>query len=143
MFQKLFNPENPLMITMTQITDCIFLSLFWLLGCVPVVTTGAAGAALYDACFRAYRQGEKHSWHRFLLVFRRNLKQGILPSLVFWAVLYLAGRGLIALWNGAVGGDSSMDGFFRRRPWQQCWCWAFSVCCFPCCPGLKTRFPCC
>ena len=111
MFQKLFNPENPLMITMTQITDCIFLSLFWLLGCVPVVTTGAAGTALYDACFRAYRQGEKHSWHRFLSVFRRNLKQGILPSLVFWAVLYLAGRGLIALWNGAVGGTAPWMAF--------------------------------
>lgn len=105
MFQKLFNPENPLMITMTQITDCIFLSLFWLLGCVPVVTTGAAGAALYDACYRAYRQGEKHSWQRFFRVFRRNLKAGILPSLVFWGGLYAGGRGMIALWNGAAMGQ--------------------------------------
>lgn len=107
MFQKLFNPENPLMITMTQITDCIFLSLFWLLGCVPVVTTGAAGAALYDACFRAYRQGEKHSWHRFFRVFRRNLWAGILPSLVLWGGLYAGGWGMIALWNGAAVGRIS------------------------------------
>ena len=104
MFQKIFNPDNPLMITMNQITDCIFLSLFWLLGCVPLVTAGAATAALYDACFRTYRRGEKHSWHRFFHVFRQNLKPGILPSLVFWVVLYAAGRGLIALWNGAVAG---------------------------------------
>ena len=31
MFQKIFNPDNALMITMAQISDCIFLSLFWLL----------------------------------------------------------------------------------------------------------------
>lgn len=47
MFQKLFNPDNPLMITVTQITDCIFLSMFWMLGCFPVVTAGASFAALY------------------------------------------------------------------------------------------------
>ena len=35
MFRRLFDPQSGLMITMTQITDCIFLSLFWLLGCVP------------------------------------------------------------------------------------------------------------
>lgn len=107
MFQKLFNPENPLMITMTQITDCIFLSLFWLLGCVPVVTTGAAGAALYDAAFRGYRQGEKHTWHRFYRVFRRNLKPGLLPSVVFAGVFWAAARGMIFLWNGAVLGQLS------------------------------------
>ena len=104
MFQKLFNPENPLMITMTQITDCIFLSLFWLLGCVPVVTTGAAGAALYDACFRAFRQGEKQSWQRFFQVYRRELKGGILPSLVFWAVLGAGTLGLNTLWNSTTAG---------------------------------------
>ena len=27
MFRKFFNPDNALMITMTQITDCIFLSI--------------------------------------------------------------------------------------------------------------------
>ena len=83
MLQKLFNPDNALMITMSQITDCIFLSLFWLLGCVPLVTVGASSAALYDAAFRAFRQGDKHSWRRFFETFRRNWKAGILPSLVF------------------------------------------------------------
>ena len=65
MFRKFLNPDNALMITMTQITDCIFLSIFWLLGCIPVVTAGASFAALYDATFRAFRQGEKNSWQRF------------------------------------------------------------------------------
>lgn len=107
MFRNLLNPDNPLMITMSQVTDCIFLSLFWLLGCVPVLTLGASGAALYDASFLAFRRGDKHSWQRFFSVFRRNLKPGILPSLVYAAVFWLGAKGLIFVWNGVAAGSFS------------------------------------
>lgn len=104
MFKNLFSPDSGLMIAMGQVTDCIFLSLFWIMGCLPVVTLGASFAALYDSSFRAFREGNKHSWHRFLRVYLDNLKPGILPSLVFLAVLLAGGRGLILLWNAAVAG---------------------------------------
>lgn len=107
MFRKLFNPENALMITMSQITDCIFLSLFWLLGCFPVVTLGASWAALYDAVVHGYRLGDKHPWQRFFKTFRENWKAGILPTLVFLAVFYGLGLGMIQLWNAAVGDSLS------------------------------------
>ena len=107
MFSKLLNPDNGLMITMTQITDCIFLSIFWLLGCIPVVTVGASFAALYDATYRGFRQGDKHCWSRFLQVFRENWKMGILPTGVFLAGLLLLTKSLIALWNSAVAGSLS------------------------------------
>ena len=107
MFRKFLNPDNALMITMTQITDCIFLSMFWLLGCIPVVTLGASFAALYDATYRGFRQGEKHSWGRFWQVYRENWKAGILPTAVFLAVLTLVTKGLVALWNTAVAGGIS------------------------------------
>ena len=95
------------MITMTQITDCIFLSMFWLLGCLPVVTVGASFAALYDATFRGFRQGDKHCWGRFWQVYRENWKAGILPTAVFLAVLTLVTKALVALWNAAVAGGVS------------------------------------
>ena len=107
MFRKLLNPDNALMITMTQITDCIFLSMFWLLGCLPVVTVGASFAALYDATFRGFRQGDKHCWGRFWQVYRENWKAGILPTAVFLAVLTLVTKALVALWNAAVAGGVS------------------------------------
>ena len=107
MFRKFLNPDNALMITMTQITDCIFLSLFWLIGCIPVVTIGASFAALYDSTYRGFRQGEKHCWGRFLEVFRGNWKAGILPTGVFLAVLYLLVQLLVSLWNRAVAGAVS------------------------------------
>lgn len=104
MFQKLFNPDNALMITMAQISDCIFLSLFWLLCAFPLLTLGASTAALYDSVVRAYRRGDKHAWGRFIKVFRENLRGGLLPTVVFLAVFAAGGWGLIQLWNAAVAG---------------------------------------
>lgn len=47
----LFRLDGPMMTVMTQITDCIFLSLFFILGCFPVVTIGASFASLCDSIF--------------------------------------------------------------------------------------------
>lgn len=107
MFRNLFNPDSPLMVTMTQVTDCIFLSLFWILGCFPVVTIGASCAALYDAAYRGMRRGEKHSWQRFWQVFRDNWKGGILPTVIFAVAVWMLVKGLVNLWNAAVYGQIS------------------------------------
>ena len=107
MFRNLLKPDSPLMITMTRITDCIFLSLFWLLCCIPVVTVGASFAALYDASYRTFRKNERNSWQRFFSVFRENWKVGIVPSAVFLAASWGLLKGTIALWNLAVAGTMS------------------------------------
>lgn len=107
MFRNILRPDSALMITMSQITDCIFLSLFWIIGCIPVVTAGASFAAMYDATYRGLRKGDKHSWSRFLHVYKENWKDGILPTLIvaggFALDLYL----MIQVWNGAVAGSIS------------------------------------
>lgn len=111
MFRNLLKPDSGLMITMTQITDCIFLSLFWLLGCFPVVTVGASCAALYDSVYQGFRQGDKHCWQRFLHTFKGSWKSGIAPTAVFLLLLYLLVKGLISLWNAAVFGKLSFAVF--------------------------------
>lgn len=107
MFQKILRPDSPLMVTMTQITDCVFLSLFWILGCFPVVTAGASSAALYDAVVQGYRRGDKHPWQRFFRSFRRNLLPGLVPTIVYLVVFWLLWKGLVGVWNGAVYGEIS------------------------------------
>ena len=107
MFKGLFRPDSGLMIAMTQVTDCIFLSLFFMIGCVPVVTMGASFAALYDASYRCYRRGEKHPWMRFLQVFRDNWKAGILPTIAFFVAVWVLGKGMILVWNAAVAAQIS------------------------------------
>ena len=104
MFRNLLKPDSGLMIALTQLTDAIFLSLFWILGCFPVVTLGASCAALYDAAFRGFRRGEKHSWQRFAHVFRENWKAGIVPTLVFLLLFFLLFKAMVGLWNAAALG---------------------------------------
>ena len=107
MFRNLLKPEGGLMVTMTWLTDSIFLSLFWILGCVPVVTIGTSCAALYDAAFRGFHQGDKHCWQRFWQVFRENWKVGILPTVIFLTLFFLLGKAMILVWNAAATGAIS------------------------------------
>lgn len=104
MLRNLLRPDSGLMIAMTQITDCIFLSLFWILGCIPVVTIGTACAALYDAVFRGFRQGDRHPWQRFWQVYRENWKAGLVPSLLFLVLFSLLAKAMIFVWNAAATG---------------------------------------
>lgn len=107
MFRNILRPDNPLMITMSQITDVIFLSLFWLVCCFPLVTAGAATAAMYDAVYHAFRRGSRHSWQRYWRSFRSNLKGSILCTLVFLPLLLALVLAAISLWNNAVYGNIS------------------------------------
>lgn len=107
MFRNLLRPDSPLMITMTQITDCIFLSLFWLVCCFPLVTAGAATSAMYDAVYHGFRKGDKHSWQRFFRSFRSNLKGSFVSSVLFVLIVFLMTKGAVLLWNHAVYGTIS------------------------------------
>ena len=111
MFRNILRPDSPLMITMNQITDCIFLSLFWLLGCLPVITAGVSTAALYDAVYHTFRKGEKNSWQRFLHAYKQNLKPGILPGILFLLAAAALTRLGILVWNQAVYGNISWGVF--------------------------------
>ena len=111
MFRNILRPDSALMITMNQITDCIFLSLFWILGCIPVVTAGVSTAALYDSVYHTFRKGEKNSWQRFLRSFRQNLKPGIVPGILFLMVAVILVRAGVFFWNQAVYGNLSWGVF--------------------------------
>ena len=102
MFRKLFAPDSDLMIVMTWITDGIFLSVFWILGCSAIVTIGTSSAALYDATYRAFRRKHKHSWQRFWRVWLDNVKSGIVPGLFVVAAMIAIAWVLIRVWNNAV-----------------------------------------
>lgn len=102
MFRRLFNPESDLMVVMGWITDLIFLSIFWMLACLPVITAGAATAALYDAAYYAFRRQDRHSWRRFIKSFTGSLKSSIIPLILVVASLIGMGKVMILLWNSAV-----------------------------------------
>ena len=87
MKNSLFDSENWLWQPFAAVADVLILSCLWLLCCVPILTAGAASAALYDCCARCVRGGEKEMFGRFFRTFRRELKLGSASFLVWGAIL--------------------------------------------------------
>lgn len=115
MFDKLMDSDNGLVITMNWITDCLFLSMLWLLLSVFLIPFGPATAALYDTAVHTFRMGEKVVYRRFFASVRKNLKTGIPAGMIALAIVW----GGFGLWNriGAAAADSHVGyallwGFF-------------------------------
>lgn len=90
---------------MSKAFDLFAAGLFWILGCIPVVTAGASTAALYTAIRRSILSDEKSVSETFWQAFRANLKMGVLHGLAVTAVI------TILLWNFGIararlGGDA-------------------------------------
>ena len=86
MLESLFNPENAFMCFINKIIDLVVLSILWTLCSAPLVTMGAASAALYYALTKSVRCQRGHAAKEFWRAFKSNLKRGILFELV-WAAL--------------------------------------------------------
>ena len=119
--RKGFNPESLIWKPLGALGDLVMLSLLWTLFSVPVVTLGPASAALYDAAVHGIRRKEDTVITRFFAAFRRELREGVLLTLI-WAAIALA------LWAAAAYGPLPLPAvpgfvllFFLLC--VQCWLW--------------------
>ena len=85
MRKRIFDAENPVMQALGVACDLLLLNLLTILCCLPVVTAGAAFAALSDVNLRIVRQEGAGVLRMYFRAFRGNLKKGILLGLVFLA----------------------------------------------------------
>ena len=102
MARRFFNPESGVWKPLGFVGDLVVLSLLWCLCSVPLVTLGPATAALYDTVVHSMRRKEAPPFYRFFDTFRRELKEGVLLTLLLAGVAL--GLGLLAY------------GFFRLFP---------------------------
>lgn len=86
MFGKLFDMDNPFWRWMGKVPELIVLSVFWFIGCIPIVTIIPSSCALFDAISRNTMMDDKGSFHRFWRSYVRELKQGI-PLTIFWILI--------------------------------------------------------
>lgn len=94
--QKFFDPESLLWKPLGFLGELVTLSLLWALCSIPLVTLGPAAAALYDTTVRVLRRREDLLFARFFSTFRRELKQGILTTLLWAGVLGAAALAFLA-----------------------------------------------
>lgn len=81
----LLSYDGALSRTLSKITDCMCLSVMWLICCIPLVTVGAATTALYYTVNKAVRYDRSGVWHSYWQSFRSNFRQ----ATGIWLVLVL------------------------------------------------------
>ena len=103
----IFDLDGSFMRALNGFADMVVMSLWWLLGCLPVITIGASTTALYYAAMKSVRQ-EGSVTRNFWKSYRENLKQAIVVEgilVVLGVLLYF----LYRLSFGMSGGFSGIS----------------------------------
>lgn len=102
LMQALFSPDSRFMQFMSRMGDLLLLNILFLISCIPLVTVGAASAAMYTVCFRMGTDQEGSTVKSFFRAFRDNFRQGT----VLWLVLalFIVTAGLNTLLFGSMSG---------------------------------------
>lgn len=96
MLGRVFRYQGWLWRALNTLTDIMALSVLWLLLSLPVLTLGAATAALYDSVVRCIRYKQPRPYARFFRTFKNELVPGALLTLLWGAVAAL-GLWMLAL----------------------------------------------
>ncbi len=107
MGKNFFNPEGGIWQILGFVGDIMILSMLWTVCAVPVVTAGASTAALYDAVVKGFFQKKPDSLMTFFRTFRRELKNALLPS-IMWALLLAGLFWLFRLAAGQLQGNAGI-----------------------------------
>ena len=89
MLSSLFNPDSPFWRKIGALADILMLSLLWVFTSLPLITLGAATAALYNASARCVRQGKAGTLSRYFGTFRREFKCSAILTVIFLAGFFL------------------------------------------------------
>ena len=83
MLNRVFDMDNPLMRTLATAYDLILLNVLTLLASIPVVTAGAAYAALSECSLMLVRGEDIYVARFFIRSFKNNVKKGSALGILF------------------------------------------------------------
>ena len=83
---RLFNVNNPLMRALSKLFDIGWLSLIYVVFCVPLVTIGAATTSLYYVSAKVLRKDRGYVWSEFWHSNKLNFKPATMMCLIFSAI---------------------------------------------------------
>lgn len=79
---KIFSLDSPWIQGLGKFADLIFLNLLYLVSCIPIITIGAANAALYDVTLRLSKD-DAIIWRHYWKAFAANFKKSTILWLIF------------------------------------------------------------
>lgn len=87
--RRLFDSDGSFYTLTGKLFDLAAVSIYWLIGALPLVTAGAAFSALYAAVTRSVREEQGGVSAVFWKAYRRDLKQSLPIWLMYAAALFL------------------------------------------------------
>ncbi|MCR5797682.1 MAG: YesL family protein [Eubacterium sp.] len=88
--ERFLNSDNGVMRALSKIFDIGWLSIIYVVFCIPVVTIGAATTSLYYVSAKVLRRNRSYVWREFWSCFKTNFK----PATILW-LIYAALYGLL------------------------------------------------
>lgn len=83
--ERFFNSNNGLMRALSKIFDIGWLSIIYVLFCLPIVTIGAATTSLYYVSAKVLRRDRSYVWTEFW----KSFKQNFVPATIMWVIFAL------------------------------------------------------
>jgi uncharacterized membrane protein YesL len=103
-----FNMENPIFSFLGKVCDVLFLSVIFVLFCIPVITIGPANTALYYATVKVIRRERGYLFREFFKSFKLNFKQGAILGIILTVMYVIIAFDLYAAWT-SLGGTNSVS----------------------------------
>lgn len=72
---RLFNVDSGVMRGLAKITDCICLSMLFVISCIPLFTIGTAATALYYTVHKVIKNDRGYIFREYVSAFKNNFKQ--------------------------------------------------------------------
>ncbi|MEY8391717.1 DUF624 domain-containing protein [Lachnospiraceae bacterium] len=92
---NIFNYDSSVMRAINKFTDCMFLSILFLVSCLPLFTIGTAATALYYTAHKVLRGDRGYIFRDYVKSFRDNFRQTFPVWLLIVAIVAL----LAVDWN--------------------------------------------
>lgn len=100
---NLFSLDNGFFSFLSKVCDMIFLSIIFLIFCIPIVTIGPACTALYYATVKVIRRERGYVFREFLRSFKLNFKKGAIVGVLLTIVYIILGFDLWAAYKALDG----------------------------------------
>lgn len=86
---KLFSFDGDFYTYTGKLFDLIMVSVYWILGCLPIITIGASFSALYASVTKSVRHDRGSISGQFWKAYKQNLLSSVPLTLIYGGVMFL------------------------------------------------------
>lgn len=110
--KNFFNMDNSVFTALGKLCDMLFLSVVFVLVCIPVITIGPANTALYYATVKVIRRERGYLFREFFKSFKLNFKRGAIIGVGLTIMFVVLAFDLLAAWATSNNEGSKNSIFF-------------------------------